>query len=507
MRRIAIILLAYVIFLFLNVAAVAEEEPAAMQMKINDVLVTVTWENNESTAALQELAASGITIQMSMYGGFEQVGSIGQNLPRNDVQTTTEAGDIVLYSGNQIVVFYGSNSWAYTKLGHIMDKTPSEMRELLGNGDVMITINMGSADHWTCNSSASHTIVIDNAVDPTCTETGLTEGEHCSVCNAVLVAQEEIPALGHTEVVDEAKEATCTETGLTEGKHCSVCDEILVAQEIVPATGHSLIVHEKAEATTSETGTEAYWECSACGKLFSDEDGSNEIEKPVVIPKVEIQSNWTEENGAWYYILENGEKATGWLHDGGSWYFFNASGAMVTGWITDGSVWYYMQPSGEMATGWVTDGGAWYYMRPSGTMATGWVSDGGSWYYMQPSGAMATGWICDGGTWYFFNIGGDMATGWKYSGGIWYYFKPSGAMAAGWTSVEGSWYYFRDSGKMVTGWFEDKEAEAKLPAGQKRALWYWFDNDGAMAKGWKEIDGQWEMFSNDGEWLYTWDGN
>ena len=117
-----------------------------MQMKINDVPVAVAWENNESTAALQELATGGVTIQMSMYGGFEQVGAIGRTLPRNDTQTTTEAGDIVLYSGNQIVVFYGSNSWAYTRLGHITDKTASEMRELLGNGDVTITINMGSAN-------------------------------------------------------------------------------------------------------------------------------------------------------------------------------------------------------------------------------------------------------------------------------------------------------------------------------------------------------------------------
>ena len=123
-----------------------KEEPAAMQMKINDVPVAVAWENNESTAALQELATGGVTIQMSMYGGFEQVGAIGRTLPRNDTQTTTEAGDIVLYSGNQIVVFYGSNSWAYTRLGHITDKTASEMRELLGNGDVTITINMGSAN-------------------------------------------------------------------------------------------------------------------------------------------------------------------------------------------------------------------------------------------------------------------------------------------------------------------------------------------------------------------------
>ncbi|MBP5239879.1 MAG: hypothetical protein J6Z15_04770, partial [Oscillospiraceae bacterium] len=81
-----------------------------------------------------------LTIRMSMYGGFEQVGSIGQSLPRNDVQTTTGAGDIVLYSGSQIVVFYGSNSWAYTRLGRISDKTADELAALLGNGDVTITI-------------------------------------------------------------------------------------------------------------------------------------------------------------------------------------------------------------------------------------------------------------------------------------------------------------------------------------------------------------------------------
>ena len=75
-----------------------------------------------------------------MYGGFEQVGSLGSDLPASDEQTTTEAGDIVLYSGNQIVVFYGSNTWAYTRLGHITDKSPQELEELLGNGDTTISI-------------------------------------------------------------------------------------------------------------------------------------------------------------------------------------------------------------------------------------------------------------------------------------------------------------------------------------------------------------------------------
>ena len=126
-----------------------EEEVEPMQEKslkmlIGDAEVEVEWEDNESVETLTKLSESGpLVIEMSMYGGFEQVGSLGESLPRNDVQTTTEAGDIVLYSGNQIVVFYGSNSWAYTRLGHITGKTAEEMAELLSGGDVTITISTG----------------------------------------------------------------------------------------------------------------------------------------------------------------------------------------------------------------------------------------------------------------------------------------------------------------------------------------------------------------------------
>ncbi len=113
-------------------------------LSIDGVQVGVDWEENESVAALRELVAlNPLTIQMSMYGGFEQVGSLGTRLPRDDRQTTTESGDIVLYSGNQIVVFYGSNSWAYTRLGHISDKSAEEMKALLGNGNVTLTLEMG----------------------------------------------------------------------------------------------------------------------------------------------------------------------------------------------------------------------------------------------------------------------------------------------------------------------------------------------------------------------------
>ena len=120
-----------------------EAAEKVLQLKIADTVVEVDWEDNESVAALKNLVnEKQLTVHMSIYGGFEQVGSIGISLPRKDVQTTTSAGDIFLYSGNQIVVFYGSNSWAYTRLGHITDQDTTGMKKLLGNGDVTITVSM-----------------------------------------------------------------------------------------------------------------------------------------------------------------------------------------------------------------------------------------------------------------------------------------------------------------------------------------------------------------------------
>ncbi len=144
--------------LLLNACGRKEEEPVAkeeeiienntimedekmLQMKIDDTYVEVRWEDNASVDALKELCKENeFKIQMSMYGGFEQVGYIGQDLPRDDVQITTSYGDIVLYSGNNIVVFYGSNSWAYTRLGHIENMDQDQLRDLLSNGDVIITL-------------------------------------------------------------------------------------------------------------------------------------------------------------------------------------------------------------------------------------------------------------------------------------------------------------------------------------------------------------------------------
>ena len=113
------------------------EKENTMQLFIGETEVPVTWEDNASVEELKTLRP--ISIQMSMYGGFEQVGPIGQSIVRDDRQTSTRFGDIVLYSGNQIVIFYGSNSWSYTRLGHI-ELSQKEMEGLLSNGDVTITI-------------------------------------------------------------------------------------------------------------------------------------------------------------------------------------------------------------------------------------------------------------------------------------------------------------------------------------------------------------------------------
>ena len=122
-----------------------ETEEMSILMKIDEEIVTVAWEDNEAVAALMELLQKQpLTIQMSMYGGFEQVGSLGTSLPREDTPTTTQAGDIVLYSGNQMVVFYGSNSWDYTRLGKITDKSAEELTDLLSRGDVSITLQLES---------------------------------------------------------------------------------------------------------------------------------------------------------------------------------------------------------------------------------------------------------------------------------------------------------------------------------------------------------------------------
>ena len=118
-----------------------KEGEAVMKLTVNNREIPVIWEENRSVSALQEAAAEGIAAQLSMYAGNEQFGPLGTSLPSDDVRMTSHTGDIMLYCGNQIVLFYGSNTWEYTKLGR-MDLSEEEITELLNDGDVHITITM-----------------------------------------------------------------------------------------------------------------------------------------------------------------------------------------------------------------------------------------------------------------------------------------------------------------------------------------------------------------------------
>lgn len=122
----------------------SSSEEKALMLSINGKQLDVSWENNETVDELITCAqGADIVVQTTLYGGFEQVGSLPQSFSRNDVQMTTAPGDIVLYSGNQLVLFFGSNTWSYTKLGHIEGLSEHELSELLGGGSAEVELKWG----------------------------------------------------------------------------------------------------------------------------------------------------------------------------------------------------------------------------------------------------------------------------------------------------------------------------------------------------------------------------
>ena len=130
----------------------------------------------------------------------------------------------------------------------------------------------------TVIAKLAHTAVTDKGYAATCTATGLTDGSHCSVCGEVLTEQTVIAKLAHTAVTDTGYAATCTETGLTDGSHCSVCGEVLIAQAPIKATGHLPVTDKAVDATATATGLTEGSHCSVCGEVLKAQQ---------VIPKVE----------------------------------------------------------------------------------------------------------------------------------------------------------------------------------------------------------------------------
>lgn len=112
-------------------------------MSANGTSLQVTLADNEAASALAELLQEGpITVGMHAYGGFEKVGPLPRALPASDAQLTTEPGDVMLYQGNQMTVFYGPNTWDYTPLGKIEGATADSLLEALGEGDVEVTLSL-----------------------------------------------------------------------------------------------------------------------------------------------------------------------------------------------------------------------------------------------------------------------------------------------------------------------------------------------------------------------------
>ena len=124
-----------------NTQAPAEEE-LMLKITVGDYELSATFEDNSSAEEFRELLAQGpVTVEMEDYGGFEKVGPLGTTLSRNDAQITTEPGDVILYQGNQITIYYGSNTWNFTRLAQI--DAPTGLREKLGDGTVSATFSLG----------------------------------------------------------------------------------------------------------------------------------------------------------------------------------------------------------------------------------------------------------------------------------------------------------------------------------------------------------------------------
>ena len=181
----------------------------------------------------------------------------------------------------------------------------TEVDDTIDSGDTTEVVDSTDTDDTTnpkddssdkdSKTKHTHTIVIDDAVEPTCTTTGLSEGSHCSICGEIITAQEEIPALGHDLVVDAAVEATKTTTGLTEGSHCKRCGEIIVAQTTIPLVSKYDKVIDK---TTSDIPYKLMYDSSTYDYKIYDKDGLDLTSYTVYASNKMFESLKSQENAS-----------------------------------------------------------------------------------------------------------------------------------------------------------------------------------------------------------------
>ena len=330
--------------------------------------------------------------------------------------------------------------------------------------------------------ATGHKVVVDQGKKATCTEDGLTEGKHCSVCKEVIKKQEVIPATGHKVVVDQAKEATCTNTGLTEGIHCSICNKIIKKQEIIPALGHDF---KDGVCTRCHNQLKGQWKQSGNKWWYQYEDGTYPKNEFITIDNKlyrfdqygYMQTGWFKFNNEDYYATSSGEIKAQWVGSGNTWYYVDADGKMVTGFQTISGVKYYFETNGLMKKGWFKVNGTDYYASTSGAIKAQWVGSGNTWYYVDADGKMVTGFQTIAGAKYYFAESGLMQKGWFKINGADYYAASSGVITAQWVGSGNTWYYVDADGKMVTGY--------QTVAGAK----YYFAESGLMQTGWFKING------------------
>ena len=360
--------------------------------------------------------------------------------------------------------------------------------------------------------ATGHKVVVDQGKKATCTEDGLTEGKHCSVCKEVIKKQEVIPATGHKVVVDQAKEATCAENGLTEGSHCSVCNEVIKKQEVIPATGHKEVLDSAKEATCTNTGLTEGIHCSICNKI---------IKKQEIIPALghdfkdgvctrchnQLKGQWKQSGNKWWYQYEDGTypknefitidnklyrfdqygyMQTGWFKIDNADYYASSSGEIKAQWVGSGNNWYYVDADGKMVTGFQTISGVKYYFETNGLMKKGWFKVNGTDYYASTSGEIKAQWVGSGNNWYYVDADGKMVTGFQTISGVKYYFETNGLMKKGWFKVNGTDYYASTSGEIKAQW---------VGSGNN---WYYVDADGKMVTGFQTIAGAKYYFASSG---------
>ncbi len=485
---------------------------------------------------------------------------------------TDEIEDSAFYYCNSLtdVYYYNTSaSWANVTIGndnenleganiHFTDDNPHTHFWDRGIITTQPTCSTAGVKTYTCTlcsetttealPTIEHTPVTTNAVAPTCTETGLTEGTQCSMCNEVLTGQEIIPALGHnyveevtaptctqqgytthtcsrcddsyvdtyvdalghTVVTDSAVAPTCTETGLTEGTYCSVCNEVLTVQEVISALGHDY-VEEITAPTCTQQGYTTHT-CSRCDDSYVDtyvdalghnwsewiSDNNATYEHAGTKTRVcnicsetdtvtELREGWYIFNGEKYYFV-NDVYLTGKQQINSLWYIFSkADGHLLYGKVRCDGNWYYCDSNGVVQTGWQQINNDWYYFNSDGIMQTGWTQVNGNWFYLNENGVMQTGWVQVNGNWFYLNQYGVMQTGWVQVNGNWFYLNQYGVMQTGWVKVGNYWYYMNSYGLMQTGWLRDN------------GNWYYLKpENGRMVTGTYVINGDTYYFDSHG---------